>query len=119
MTTKDRINPKSMENQDTIEEILTENLPPLEIAMNSEGDSTIEGFLVVEKHIDEYDDNSFGPFVSLPKTLKGKILPNQFDTIIDNMIQPLVNQSHDIIDKDVENLVTIAKIQLVEIDIGH
>lgn len=44
--------------------------------VNIEGYSTIGGFIVVEKDMNEYDDNSFRPFVSSPKTLKGGIFSN-------------------------------------------
>lgn len=71
---EDKIDPKSVENRDTIEEILTDDLPPLEIMMNIEEESFVEGFVVVEKHMDEYDDNFFGKFVSLLETLKGALI---------------------------------------------
>jgi len=44
--------------------------------VNTEGDRTIEGFIVLEKHTYEYDNNLFGPFVSSPKTLKGELFSN-------------------------------------------
>lgn len=79
-----------MENQDTIEEMLIDELPPLDTMVNIEGDITIGGLLVVDKDTYEYDDNSFKPFVSSLETLKGVIFSNQFDTILDNMIQPIL-----------------------------
>lgn len=100
-----------MENQETIEEIPTKNLLPLEIMVNIKGDCTIGGFIVVEKDKDEYNDSSFISFVSSPETLKGVLFSNWLDIILDNMIQPLVYQSYDIVDKYIENLVTISRIK--------
>jgi len=44
--------------------------------VNTEGDNTLGGFVVVEKHTNEYKENSFGPFISSPKTPKGSFLSN-------------------------------------------
>lgn len=109
--TKDRIDPKSMETKDTIDEIPIEKLPLLETTMNIEGDSIVKGFMVVEKHTDKYDENSFGSFLRLPKTSKVALLSNRLDNILDNMIQPLIDQPHEITDRDVETLVTITRIE--------
>lgn len=70
---------------------MTNDLPPLEVIVNIEEDCTRGGFIVVEKNIYEYDNDSFKSFVSSLGTLKGAIFANQFNTILDNMIKPLVN----------------------------
>lgn len=76
---KDRINLELVENKDTIKYILIDQLPSLTILVNIEGDGTIEGFVVVEKHIEKYDNNSFEPFLTSLKTLKEALISNQFD----------------------------------------
>lgn len=106
-----RMDPKSMENKDTTEEISNNEIAPLIIAMNIEEDNNVEAFILVEKHTDKYNDNSFRLFVILPKTLKGALLSNWFDTILDNMIQTLINQSNKITDRDIEDLVTKYRIK--------
>lgn len=100
-----------MENLDTPKEMPIDNLPPLEAVVNFDEDSTIGVFVVVKKNVYEYDDDSFRSFVGSLRTLKGAIFVNQFDIRVSNMIQPLVDQSCNITDKDVENLVTIASIK--------
>lgn len=90
---------------------MNNEIPLLTIVVNTKGDNTIEGFIVVEKHTDEYDENLFGSFVSLPKNLEGELLLNQFDNILDNMIQPLINHLNEIIDKDIEYLVLKYRIE--------
>ena len=60
------------------------------------------------------DETSFGPFVSSSKTPTGALILNQFDSILDNIIQPLINQSKEITYRDIEDLVTNAKIEKLE-----
>lgn len=93
----------SMGNLYTIDKTPIDNLPLLATMVNFEGDSIVEGFIVVENVLGEYNFDSFKTFMSSPKTLKGVMFSNWFYTILDNMIEPLVDQSHNIIDKDFIN----------------
>lgn len=117
-TIKSRIELESVENKDIIKEILIDALPPLTTVVNIEGDRIIEGLVVVERQANDYDENSFGPFVISPNILDGGILSNHFNNILDNMIQPFINQSNEVINRDIKDLVTKVRVEkLIEIEV--
>lgn len=65
-------------------------------------------------------ENSFGSFVSSSKTRKGVPLSNQYDNILNNMIQPLIEQPNEIIYGDIKDLVIKARIkEAIEIEIEN